>query len=118
MIVMYKQVIVFRKDLLKEVGKGKLACHVAHASVGSFEKADEEIIKKWEREGSEKVVLKVKDLKELKKLYDKVKKTKLPCFLVRDAGLTQLKKGTITCLGTGPDEEKKIDKITGKLKLL
>jgi len=47
-----------------------------------------------------------------------VKNAKLPHFLVKDAGLTQLKVGTITCLGIGPSEEKKIDKITGKLKLL
>lgn len=115
---MYKQVIVFRKDILKKIGKGKTAAHVAHASVGSLRRADENIIEKWEKEGSEKVVLKVKNLKELKRLYKKTKGAKLPCILIRDAGLTQLKKGTVTCLGIGPEKEKKIDKITGKLKLL
>ena len=111
-----KQVIVVRKDL--RWGKGKLAAHVAHASFGAARMAKEEIVKKWEEEGAKKVVLKVGDLKELKEIYKKAKKAKLPCFLVRDAGLTQLKAGTITCLGIGPCEERKIDKITGKLKLL
>lgn len=115
---MYKQVIVFRRDLLKEIGKGKMASHVAHASVGSFKLVDDDSKEKWERNGSEKVVLKVNDLKELRELYKKAKKIKLPCFLVRDSGLTQLKAGTVTCLGIGPAEEKKVDKITGKLKLL
>jgi len=111
-----KQVIIVRKDL--KWGKGKLCSHVAHASVGAVRKSKEEIIKKWEGEGGKKVVLKVKDLKELKKIYKKVRDTKIPCFFVRDAGLTQLKARTVTCLGIGPVEEKKIDKITGKLKLL
>ncbi|HKZ45421.1 MAG TPA: peptidyl-tRNA hydrolase Pth2 [archaeon] len=114
----YKQVIVFRKDLLRDIGKGKMAAHVAHASVGSFCLADDEAKEKWEKNGSEKVVLKVNGMKEIRELHKRAKETKLPCFLVRDAGLTQLKSGTVTCLAIGPAEEKKIDKITGKLKLL
>jgi len=116
--VTYKQVIIFRRDVLKEIGKGKMAAHVAHASVGSFKLADDDSKEEWEKNGSEKVVLKVNSLKEIRGLHKKAKEAKLPCFLVRDAGLTQLKAGTITCIGIGPAEEKKIDKITGKLKLL
>ena len=113
---MYKQAIILRKDL--KWNKGKMICHACHATVGSLKKSDEKIVKSWEKEGAEKVVLKVKDLKELKRIYKKVKDAKLPCILVKDAGLTQLKKGTVTAVGIGPAEEKKIDKITGKLKLL
>jgi PTH2 family peptidyl-tRNA hydrolase len=113
---MYKQVILFRKDL--KIGKGKLAAHVAHACLGSLDSVDEKVLEKWKKEGAKKAVLKVKDEKELKIYYKEVKNAKLPHFLVKDAGLTQLKVGTITCLGIGPSEEKKIDKITGKLKLL
>jgi len=110
-----KQVIVVRKDL--EMGKGKLATEVAHASFGAARVADEKIVKKWEG-FAKKVVLKVESQKELKDIYKEAKKGKLPCFLVKDAGLTQLKSGTVTAVGIGPAEEKKIDKITGKLKLL
>jgi PTH2 family peptidyl-tRNA hydrolase len=113
---MYKQVIVVRKDI--KMGKGKLATHVAHASVGSLKNVRKNVLKKWELEGGKKIVLKISSLRRLKNLYRKVKAAKLPCFLVRDAGLTQLKTGTITCLGIGPAEEEKINKITGKLKLL
>ena len=112
---MYKQVIILRKDLKWK--KGKMIAHAIHAALGSLRKVPDKIIKKWEEEGGKKVVLKVRDLKKLNEIYKKVKKEKIPCFLVRDAGLTQLKKGTVTCLGIGPVEEKKIDKITGKLKL-
>jgi len=113
---MLKQVIIVRKDL--KWSKGKLATHVAHAAVSSLRNVDKNILEKWEEEGSKKVVLKVRNLKELKRLYDKVRKLKLPYSLIKDAGKTQLKSGTITCLGIGPIEEKKVDKITGKLKLL
>ena len=38
--------------------------------------------------------------------------------LIKDAGHTVVEPGTITCLGAGPDLEDKIDKITGKLKMV
>lgn len=113
---MFKQVIVVRKDI--EWGKGKLAAHVAHASVDSLFKADSKDVEVWRKEGAMKVVLKIPTLKELTQVSKKVKEAKLPFALIRDAGRTQLKAGTVTCLGIGPAEQKKIDKITGKLKLL
>lgn len=112
----YKQVIVVRNDI--KLGKGKFAVECCHAAIGSLNNADKETVEKWERKEAKKVVLKVKDLKELMRIYRKVKDEKLPCFLVKDAGLTQLKAGTITALGIGPVGERKVDKITGKLKLL
>ena len=113
---MYKQIIVIRKDL--KMGIGKMISHGCHASLLSYKVADNSIKDKWEKDGSKKVVLKVNSLEELKQIYKQVKKQKIPCSLIKDAGLTQLKSGTITALGIGPVEEKKIDKITGKLKLL
>ena len=38
--------------------------------------------------------------------------------LIKDAGHTVVEPGTITCLGAGPDLEEKIDKVTGKLKMV
>jgi PTH2 family peptidyl-tRNA hydrolase len=90
----------------------------SHASLGSFLNADTEIRELWLKEGAKKVVLKVNSLKEIKSLHKKAKAAKLPFYLVKDAGLTQVKAGSITALGIGPAEEKEIDKITGKLKLL
>ncbi|MEM5790727.1 MAG: peptidyl-tRNA hydrolase, partial [Candidatus Aenigmatarchaeota archaeon] len=62
--------------------------------------------------------LKVENLKELREIYKKARSKKLPHALIRDAGLTQVKKGEVICLAIGPEEENKIDEITGKLKLL
>lgn len=111
-----KQVILIRTDL--KMGKGKIAIQTAHASIAAFLKAEINNQKKWLDEGMKKVALKVSNEKELKEFYKLVKKEKLPCELITDAGLTQIKSGTMTALGIGPVEDKKIDKITGKLKLL
>jgi PTH2 family peptidyl-tRNA hydrolase len=111
-----KQAILIRTDL--KMDKGKIASQCSHASVGAYLKAREHDKKKWKKEGMKKIVLKVSSEKELKDFYKLAKKEKLPCDLIRDAGLTQIEPGTITALGIGPADDKKIDKITSKLKLL
>lgn len=113
---MLKQVIIVRKDL--EWGKGKLAAHVAHASLEAALNVEKNLLEEWRKSGAKKVVLRVNDLKELKEIEKELKKEKIKYVKISDAGLTQLKRGTITCLAVGPIEEEKIDKITGKLKLL
>jgi len=113
---MHKQVIAVRKDL--KLDKGKLAVQVAHASLGSYNKSAPAVREAWESEGSKKVVVEVQGLKELLDLQKKARTLGIPCSLIRDAGRTQLKPGTITCLGLGPDSEERIDKVTGRLKML
>jgi len=113
---MFKQIIVLRSDL--DISTGKRCVQTAHASLGAYKKSDKKIIKKWELEGQKKVVLEVDSKKKILDLYKKSKKEKIPCFLVEDAGLTELEPGTITALGIGPAKEGTLDKITGNLKLL
>jgi PTH2 family peptidyl-tRNA hydrolase len=113
---MHKQVIAVRKDL--KLDKGKLAVQVAHASLDSYKKASPQAREEWESEGSKKVVVKAEGLKELLDLQKKARLLGLPFSLIRDAGRTHLKPGTITCLGIGPAPESDIDKVTGKLKIL
>lgn len=100
------------------MGKGKIASQSAHASLASFLKSDDLAKNIWLREGMKKIVLKVRNEKEILELYKKAKKDKISCELIKDKGLTQVEAGSITALGIGPADEKKIDKITGKLKLL
>ena len=111
----YKQAIILRKDL--KIGKGKLIAQACHACLEAVKKANKKILENWEREGCKKVVLKVENLNKLKRLYKRAKDAKLPCALIRDAGKTQLRKGTITALAIGPANEKEVDRITKKLKL-
>ncbi len=113
---MYKQVILVREDL--KLPKGKLSIQVAHASLGAAMNSDDDIAEEWKAEGAKKVALKVKDLQELLKYKDLCKAEKLKTALIKDAGHTVVKPGTITCLGIGPDKEEKIDKVTGKLKMV
>ena len=115
----YKQVILVREDLA--MSKGKTCAQVAHASLGSAEIAMEKCkswYNAWKKEGQKKVVLKVKDEEEMRYYYEMAKKDMLPCYLVIDAGLTELPPHTPTALGIGPAPNEKIDRLTGKLKLL
>ena len=117
---MYKQVIVFNRDILKKIGKGKLAAQVAHASLAALREAERirpSLVKARESSGAKKIVVKAPE-KELLKLYEIARIRGLPAALIRDAGHTQLIPGTITALGIGPAPEKYVDELTGKLKLL
>ena len=113
---MHKQVILVRMDI--KLKAGKLAAQVAHASLEAALKSDKKTLNEWLGEGGKKVVLKVADEKELLSYKQLADREKLKNALIKDAGHTVLKPGTITCLGIGPDREEKIDKVTGKLKML
>ena len=111
-----KQVIVIRNDL--KMSKGKIAAQACHGCLGAYKKAELNKIKIWEHEGAKKVIVKVNSLEELFEIKEIAKKNNVPNFMVKDAGRTELPRGTITCLGVGPDYDLIIDKITQDLKLL
>lgn len=111
-----KQVILIRDDL--KLPKGKLAAQAAHASVEAVLKSDKDKIKEWRMNGMGKIALKVADKKELYKFLQEAKDAGFVTALITDAGKTVVAPGTETCMAIGPDEEEKIDSITGKLKLL
>jgi PTH2 family peptidyl-tRNA hydrolase len=111
-----KQVIVIRTDI--GLSKGKIAVQTAHASVSAMEKVSRTKLGAWKKEGQKKVVLKVDTLNELLQLKNKCDSMKIPCSLVADAGLTEVGPGTVTALAIGPDDDAKVDKITGSLKTL
>jgi len=111
-----KQVILVRNDL--KMPKGKLAAQVAHGSVEAVVNSDPKLVQKWLKEGMKKVVLKVDSLNELKKMLQAAKNEGLKVGWINDAGRTFLEPGTATVLGIGPDEEQKIDLVTGHLKML
>lgn len=112
-----KQVIIIRSDL--RMGKGKMVAQGCHAAVRAYVEARERtpsIVREWELSGEKKIVLKA-SLEEMTRLYNEIQH-KLPCALIRDAGLTQLEPGTVTALAIGPAKASDVDPLTGSLKLL
>ena len=112
----YKQLIIVRDDL--KLPKGKLAAQAAHAAVECILKSKKDIVEAWRREGMPKIVLKVKDEKELHEQLLLANREKIITALVTDAGKTVVAPGTVSCLGIGPAEEKKLNALFGMLKLL
>ena len=111
-----KQVILVRQDL--KLPKGKLAVQASHASVSSLVKSRKDDIERWKQQGMKKVVLKVADEKELIEYWNKAQDHGLVAALIQDAGRTVIEAGTRTAVGIGPDREEKIDRVTGKLKMV
>lgn len=111
-----KQVILIRSDL--KLPKGKACAQASHASVEATLRADESLVKSWRNEGMAKIVLKVKDEKELIMYFQKAKDNNLSAALITDAGRTVIAPGTKTAVAIGPDKDEEIDKITKNLQLL
>jgi PTH2 family peptidyl-tRNA hydrolase len=118
-----KMVFLVREDL--KLGAGKIAAQVAHAAVSLYDEICEngkpyyrQALENWNEFGAKKIVLRAKDLEDLKSVKAACKKKGIPCSMIADAGRTQIEPGTITVLGIGPEESKKLDIITGEFKLM
>ena len=112
-------VILVRQDLA--LPKGKLAVQSAHAAVEATLRAlktNKEKVILWRNEGQKKVVLKVKDEKDMLKFLQIAKDNQINTALITDGGRTVVAPGTRTCIAIGPDEEELIDSITSELKML
>ena len=136
-----KQVIVFRKDLLKgqdAIRKGKFAGQVAHASTAAllscFRKREADdmycydvefkkgtYLDTWLNGVFTKVVVSVPDDIALKDLYNRIQTDapEIPVALITDCGRTEFHgEPTNTCIGIGPYYADDIDRFTADLQLL
>lgn len=104
-----EQAILVRKDL--ELSPGKLASQVAHASVKCAMKSDSMLLRDWNSRGAKKVVLKVNNEGELHKYNQIAEENNVKTSLITETGNDEIEEGTETCLGVGPDQKEKIDKI-------
>jgi len=111
-----KQCILVRTDL--KMDKGKLAVQCSHASVEAVLNSNRNKVMEWHSIGMKKVVLKVDNLRELKKYQRMAKKEGLLNVVITDAAKTFFKRPTVTCMAIGPDSDSKIDLITKDLKML
>ncbi len=115
----YKMVIVIRTDLGMSVGK--MVAQACHAAVSASEESKKTKTKHWRRwmdTGGKKVALEAESLEELEALAYKAEELDITNVLIQDAGHTEVPPGTVTCLGLGPDQVMKIDRVTGDLPLL
>lgn len=119
-----KQVVVWRHDLNCRLGK-KMA-QAGHAVMAflsnkirakldgdtatiTLSKAELDYIQGNFR----KVVLRVESEADLLVIYQRAKDLGLTVELIEDSGLTEFDGPTKTCLAIGPDEDEKIDQVTG-----
>lgn len=118
-----KMVLIVRSDL--KMNSGKIAAQCAHAATTLYDSAINKstdhsvlLLKTWFKTGQPKIVLKIDCEENMRSLFDDAKISGLNACLIYDAGKTQIKSGTLTVLGIGPNKSEDIDKITANLKLL
>ena len=127
-----KQVIVIRRDL--KMRRGKEIAQGAHGAMAFLTRrlvgdiilcnqVGEKVMvspveEVWLRSSFRKVCVCVNSEQELLDIETKAKAAGLECHLVTDNGTTEFGGvPTKTCLAIGPDEDAKIDPVTGHLKL-
>jgi peptidyl-tRNA hydrolase, PTH2 family len=128
---MIKQVIVVRKDL--NMRKGKMCSQVAHASMKVFfdriyqytdtkimiGDLNSDIIDLWINGPFTKIVVGCDSLSDILHIENLCKLDNILYAKIEDNGSTEFDgKKTVTCIAVGPDDDKKIDNITGSLRLL
>ena len=82
----------------------------------SFNVTDEMV--QWIEGIFTKICVSVNSEEELLDIYNQAKNSKLPRALIQDAGLTEFKEPTHTCIAIGPDDPIYVDEITGDLPLI
>ena len=119
-----KQVIVIRKDL--KMRRGKEIVQGAHAAMAflteRLRQSPTVSLSPSEREWVEgiftKVCVRVDSEDALRSIESRAKEEGIICHAITDSGLTEFQgRPTLTCLAVGPDEDWKVDRITGHLEL-
>jgi len=120
----HKLMLVVRQDL--QMGVGKVAAQCTHAALGVYQMVVAQLLSHehqrwlaaWQRDGEATIVVSCTTEEELLALMGKAEATRLPAYVVQDAGRTQVAPGSRTVLAIGPGPAALLDPITGGLKLL
>uniref|UniRef100_A0A1B6KXY7 peptidyl-tRNA hydrolase n=1 Tax=Graphocephala atropunctata TaxID=36148 RepID=A0A1B6KXY7_9HEMI len=106
-----KMVMVVRSDL--QIGRNKAATQCAHAAINCYKRALTDApkeLKRWERQGQTKVVVKAPGEAELIQVAENAQAEGLVAVVIHDAD-------SATVLGIGPGPTVLVDKVAGHLKL-
>ena len=98
-----------------------MCAQAAHASIMFLAQRTKELNttqKQWLEEGMTKICVRADSEEQLLDIFTQAKASGLTVHLITDAGLTEFKEPTKTCLAIGPNRTEDIDKITKELKLL
>ncbi|XP_011874828.1 PREDICTED: peptidyl-tRNA hydrolase 2, mitochondrial [Vollenhovia emeryi] len=114
-------VIVVRSDL--PMGRGKTAAQCAHAALECYRqilnnKKRQLMFETWLQSGQPKIIVKIPNEEALLTLASAARRAGLITAVIKDAGITQVKPGTITVVGIGPGSNEVIDSLTSRLRLL
>ena len=109
-----KQTLVINNNL--NMSTGKIAAQCVHASLGALDSVSPSDLTSWRNSGEKVVCLKLGD-KSFKNLVATANANNTPCFLVHDAGRTEVDPGTATVLAIGPTQSHLVDEVTGELLL-
>lgn len=112
-------VLVTRRDL--KLSAGKLAAQCGHAAVECTLKAKREAprqLESWRQDGARKIVVSAPSLDALKRLFGEAQAAGIVCYMVKDAGHTEIPAGTVTVVGLGPGPRRAIDALTGGFSLV
>jgi PTH2 family peptidyl-tRNA hydrolase len=120
-----KMVIVVIKDIFKKIRGGKAVAQGGHCGATFMIERCRRFMdkplwtpaeKKWMfTDQQTKIVLGAKDEAEMLEVMRLFEEAKIQVFLITDAGKTEFKGPTNTCIAVGPDWNDEIDKITGPL---
>jgi len=103
------------------MGKGKIAEQCCHAAVGCYKRALKHCpsaLAAWERTGCAKVAVQCDAQAEMEEILVRAYQMGIPCYLVEDAGRTQIAAGSRTVLGLGPAPVRVFEGLTSHLKLM
>ncbi len=113
---MYKLALIIRSDV--KMSKGKCIAQTGHAVVeATLNACKNKKFYDWQANGETIIVVKA-DYETLNTILLLAEKKEINNGKICDAGLTQVKPGTITVGYVGPDNADKIDKLIGQLKLI
>jgi PTH2 family peptidyl-tRNA hydrolase len=106
---------------LKGMGNGKKMAQCCHAAVGCYKRAMKicpNAVKWWDRTGCAKIAVKCPTELEMIEIWQTARSIGMPCYLVEDAGRTQIAAGSRTVLGLGPAPAHVYEGLTSHLKLV
>lgn len=113
--------MVFCVNQELKMGKGKVAAQCCHAAVGSYKRAMKQCpsgVSAWESTGCAKIAVKCPTQSEMEQIAARALELDIPCYLVEDAGRTQIAAGSRTVLGLGPAPVSVFDGFTSHFKLM